>query len=97
MYAIGQCTCAGFNLHGAYAANFRGTDDVQGGRVVLLPRPGSLVVDVAANCNDIFNNVVAFDQGGRARPVDGDLDGTATCDVGAIEFDPRLFGNGFEP
>ncbi len=28
------------------------------------------------------------DQRGTARPVDGDVDGTATCDLGAIEFAP---------
>ena len=30
----------------------------------------------------------ATDQRGVARPVDGDVDGTATCDIGAYEYEP---------
>jgi hypothetical protein len=28
------------------------------------------------------------DQHGKARPVDGNLDGSAACDIGAVEFEP---------
>lgn len=38
------------------------------------------------------------DQRGEARPVDGDGDGIARCDSGAVEADSDdLFGDGFDP
>jgi hypothetical protein len=40
--------------------------------------PTSPLIDTGAGC-------AALDQLGRARPVDGDGDGTAHCDVGAVE------------
>ena len=36
------------------------------------------------------------DQRGLVRPVDGDGDGTAVCDIGAIEYRGPIFGDGFE-
>jgi len=39
----------------------------------------------------------ATDQRGVARPIDGNLDGTAESDIGAFEFIPGIiFGDGFE-
>jgi CSLREA domain-containing protein len=38
----------------------------------------------------------AVDQRGVARPIDGNGDGTATCDVGAFEYSDVLFADGFE-
>ena len=45
-----------------------------------LPQPGSPAIDAGSNalCQGV-------DQRGVARPVDGDGDGTATCDMGAVE------------
>jgi hypothetical protein len=40
---------------------------------------------------------VATDQRGVARPIDGDEDGTATCDIGAFEFQSMpVFTDNFE-
>ncbi len=38
----------------------------------------------------------ALDQRGVTRPLDGDGDGTATCDVGAFEYSDVLFAGGFQ-
>lgn len=44
-------------------------------------------------CIDAGNNTVAPAQDieGRARPADGDRDGTAITDMGAFEFDPTVY------
>ena len=46
-----------------------------------LPVVGSPAVDGGANAG-----CPATDQRGQTRPTDGNGDGTATCDVGAVEF-----------
>ncbi len=38
----------------------------------------------------------AVDQRGVVRPVDGDADGMADCDIGAFEFELAIFADGFE-
>lgn len=44
---------------------------------------GSPAIDAGTN-----NGCPSDDQRGFFRPVDGDLDGTAACDIGAYEFQP---------
>ena len=45
-----------------------------------------------------FTRCAPQDLDGNARPFDGDGDGTAACDIGAIEAGAdRLFASGFEP
>ncbi len=53
---------------------------------------GSPAIDFipAASC------LMVADQTGKGRPIDGDGDGTADCDVGAFEFSDVIFSNGFE-
>lgn len=55
-----------------------------GRMIVHLPEPGSPVIDVSEEspCGIPY---APTDQLGSARPQDGDGDGTATCDAGAIE------------
>src|SRR5690606_3384682 len=66
---------------------------------VLLPKPEGPLVDGAGMLCLPFE-----DQRGKARPIDGDLDFTSACDIGAVEYDPDshpilptdLFSNGVE-
>ena len=60
-----------------------------------LPAAGSPLIDTGNNAACLGN-----DQRGIARPLDGEGDGTATCDKGAVEVSPTpidpIFANGFE-
>ena len=60
----------------------------------FLPLPGSPLIDRVAVC--LFNT----DARGATRPADGDGNGSALCDSGAIERQPlerdTVFQNGFE-
>jgi predicted outer membrane repeat protein len=57
--------------------------------------PPSDAIDGGTNTGDA--NVVgdgacpATDERGAARPADGDLDGTETCDIGAFEYQPPSY------
>jgi len=56
--------------------------DLNGGDTLShAPRGGSPAID-GGSCQ------VETDQRGVVRPVDGDLDGAAVCDIGAVEFTP---------
>jgi len=48
--------------------------------------PGSPAIDAADN-----RACLATDQRGRPRPVDGDHDSTATCDIGAFELQRNFY------
>lgn len=51
----------------------------------MVPRAESPVIDASssANCIDV-------DQRDFARPIDGDDDGDAVCDIGAVEYTPGV-------
>jgi hypothetical protein len=53
--------------------------------------PGSPAMDAGnAGCADGNGQPLPTDQRGKARPVDGNGDGTPACDIGAFEFFPML-------
>lgn len=55
---------------------------------VRMPLPGSPVIDEVPLFN-LACTGITFDQRGIARPIDGDGDGDAQCDIGAVELLPE--------
>jgi CSLREA domain-containing protein len=59
-----------------------------------LPKSGGPVIDNGdpAGCTDTSGGTLTTDERGSPRAVDGDKNGSAICDVGAVELD--VCGNG---
>lgn len=84
-------SCANFTLHGDAKLQVV----TSGGDTFAFPLWGSPLIDVAADCKDAFGATLDNDVRGETRPLDGNADGIAACDIGAVESD-ELFANGFE-
>jgi hypothetical protein len=56
----------------------------------LLPDSPAIDAGDPAGCTDAQGNPLATDQRGYGRPVDGDSDGVARCDIGAYEYGATL-------
>jgi CSLREA domain-containing protein len=91
-------TSSGYNLASDSSCGLNATGDQQntnpqlgpladnGGLTqTLLPLPGSPAIDTGSNAI-----CAADDQRGQARPIDGDGDGQARCDIGAVEVEAPL-------
>jgi hypothetical protein len=90
-------TCIGFDGTVDYVGNFAGPGPlIENGRTAVPPRANSPTIDAAENCEDLAAVALTSDQSGRARPLDGDGDTIAACDIGAIEFSFDIFADGFE-
>ncbi len=84
-------SCPNFTLHG----DAKWQIVTSGGDTFAFPLWGSPLIDAAADCKDAFGTTLTTDVRGGLRPLDGNADGTAACDLGAVESD-ELFANGFE-
>jgi len=79
----------GYNLETGTSCGFTSTGDLQNtdpklnplSNGVMTPQSNSPVIDGGTN-----TGCPTTDQRGVDRPVDGDRDGTATCDIGAYEY-----------
>ena len=84
-------SCPNFTLHGDAKLQIV----TSGGATFAFPLWGSPLIDAATNCNDAFGVLQIEDVRGVTRPLDGNGDGVAACDLGAVESD-ELFANGFD-
>ena len=84
-------SCPNFTLHG----DAKWQVVTSGDYTFAFPLWGSPLIDTAADCKDAFGATLTTDVRGGVRPLDGNADGVAACDLGAVESD-ELFANGFE-
>lgn len=95
---------AGFNIDSSNSCGFSATGDIvntdpmldvlqdNGGSThTMKPQAGSPVIDSGdpTGCIDHLGAPLLVDQRGLPREVDGDLDGNARCDIGAVEREPN--------
>jgi len=78
-------TCPGFTQVTAAQLNLGPLQDNGGPTKTHALLSGSVAVDAVTDCSDLAGNPIAQDQRGIARPIDGNRDGIAQCDVGAYE------------
>jgi CSLREA domain-containing protein len=91
---LGGSVACGFALTGSGGYGPR-LVQAEGIDAFAVPATDSPVVDVfeASACPSIFHR----DLFGRQRPIDGDGDGAAACDIGPVEVvNERVFSSGFE-
>ena len=84
-------SCQNFSLHGDAKLQIVTSADA----TFAFPLWGSPLIDAAADCNDAFGETLTHDVRRGLRPLDGNADGVAACDIGAVESD-ELFANGFD-
>jgi hypothetical protein len=87
MESLSGCTVNGSGL--TVAPSQLGPLQNNGGSTQThAPLPGSPAIDAGNSfgCRDQFGELLLRDQRGLRRTVDGNRDGTARCDIGAVEF-----------
>jgi hypothetical protein len=87
------CTISGTATHDQIGVDLKldSLADNGGPTLTRMPQQGSEVIDKGNpdGCTDTDGLLLATDQRGYPRTVDGDGVGGAVCDVGAVEFAPN--------
>jgi hypothetical protein len=78
-------SCPGFTQVTAGQLNLGPLQDNGGPTETHALLSGSVSIDAVADCTDVAGNPVTQDQRGLKRPIDGNCDEIAQCDVGAYE------------
>jgi predicted outer membrane repeat protein len=101
----GTITSDGYNLDNNSTCTLGGTGDVSGvdpllGQLLDNGGPtqthalnyGSPAIDAGnpAGCTDDVGGPILTDQRGLPRAIDGNVDGTLRCDIGAYEAEPEM-------
>ena len=95
---IGVIASGDYNLDDGHSCTLAGVGDQSAVNPMVAPLAdnGGLLPTVAllrsSPAIDAANNCPAIDERGFARPIDGNGDGVATCDIGAFEYraDPQI-------
>ena len=90
-------TCAGFTQVTAQQLNLGPLADNGGPTQTHALLAGSIAIDAVSDCTDTLGNPITTDQRGLPRPIDGNGDGTALCDVGAFEAAACISGDTSPP
>ena len=82
---LGSSTCVATlqsgDIVGSPTEIFYALADNGGPTLTYMPRPGSIAIDAGSP-----TSCVPTDQRGALRPGDGNFDGVARCDIGAVEY-----------
>ena len=78
-------TCPGFTQVTAAQLNLGPLQDNGGPTKTHALLSGSVAIDAVTDCTDVAGDPVTKDQRGVMRPIDGNCDGIAQCDVGGYE------------
>lgn len=82
------CGFTGFNSFQNIEMPFRDEPGDFGGlTTTFMPLPDSVLIDPVGTGNVCF--LFSADQRGQPRPIDGNDDGVALCDIGSVEFNPE--------
>jgi hypothetical protein len=93
LISISSCSILGSNTNIVGVQPKLGVLKKNGGPTQThMPGANSAVTDAGdpTGCDNPHGAPLAVDQRGFNRHVDGNLDGTIRCDIGAVEFDPAV-------
>ena len=78
-------TCPGFTQVSATQLKLAPLSNYGGHTKTHALLRGSVAIDAVTDCTDLAGNLITQDQRGVMRPIDGNCDQNAQCDVGSFE------------